>query len=237
MANGMHRTKPRRETFVSNSSAYFASLTPDEQAAVITEASKATVPAYLNGNSDLQKVMYKQNIVALPEVVNDSELNGENGIEIFRTVNSIYDDATGVGLTAPEIAQQLMHGQQTYVASDSMAFHGEGIYFANDRYDSENYGYTRGDVNKTCVIRAKINPSAKIIKESNLNKQINREIKSGSKLGRALSNASDKRALYAMCKGYQAIFDGYGYYDIIDRSCLKISNKLTAKSDKKGWRI
>lgn len=224
-----------RKTINPDSVAYFATLTPDKQAEAITEAFKATVPHYLNENSDLQKLMYNQNMIGLPDVITDSELDQEEGIEMFRTVNSVQDNNSGVSLTAPEIAQQVMHGQQTYVASGSMAFHGEGIYFAGDRYDSENYGYTRGDVNKTCVIRAKIKPSAKIIKENDLNKRISKEIKSNSKLGQALAKSSDKRALYAVCKGYQVIFDGYDYYDIIDRSCLSISNTLTAKSDKKGW--
>ena len=232
MANGVSGTRGTSSFQSESGFTKFAALSPDAQAAAIMEAKSARVPLYLNGNSDLQRLLYNQNIVGLPEVISDDELDKVNGIEIYRTVNEAVDPNRGINLTAPAIAAQMMWGSQTYVASGTMAFHGEGLYFANDRTDSENYGYTRGDLQKTCVIRAKIKPGTKIISERKLVRECNKEIKNGTALGKALIGATDKRSLYAVSKGYKVIYDDYNYYDVIDRTCLAISDTVTAKSEK-----
>lgn len=214
---------------VSNNFEAFAQLTPDEQANAINAAISSNVPDHLNSDSDLQKLLYSQRIIGMPDVVSDSQLDKMQGTELFRTVNSIYDSKNDVGYSAPEIATQVMKARQTYVSHGSNAVHGEGIYFADDRRDSEGYGRTSGDLAKTAVIRAKIKPGTKTISSSMAQTKANQEIRAGTELGKALKKSSDPRALYAAAKGYQALTSPWGYYSVIDRSCLVISDKITPK--------
>lgn len=211
----------------------FNALSDAQKAALIVHASNQKVPDHLNNTSDLQKLMYTANLGGMPEVVSDSQLSKTPGTEMFRTVNSLYNSKTDVNLTAPQMADSLAKSRQTYFASSSTggAAYGEGLYFATRRSDSTAYGNTTGNLAKTAVVRAKMKPGTKTISYSSAASAASREINNGTQLGKALKglNSQARPSVYALCKGYQALTSGHSYVNILDRSCLVISDKYTAK--------
>ena len=123
---------------------------------------------------------------------------------------------------------------------------GDGFYFADSRSESTGYGTTRGDVTKTAVIKGYIKPGAeRSIDMATLQRKYQAEIRSGSKLGRSLQAASAKNNRsngtgsysnrsammeYAIHLGYNVVrWPGAGYYNVIDRSVLVLSDKVTPK--------
>lgn len=211
----------------------FAALPASQQATMINNALRQNVPDHLNNTSDLQKVMYALGVGGQPEVVSDSQLSKMQGTEMYRTVNSLYNSKTDINLTATQMADSLAKSRQTYVASNSTggAAYGEGIYFATRRSDSTSYGNVTGDISKTAVVRAKMKPGTKTISYSSAASKANSEVTRGTQLGKAMKGMSTpaRASVYAISNGYQALTSGHSYVNVIDRSCLVISDKYTAK--------
>lgn len=213
----------------------FMALTDDEKADAITNAIKQGIPAHLNDQSDFQKFLYNANggINDKPEVVDDATLDTMTGTEMFRNVNGFYNKQTKYGYTAEQMAKQVQGGRYTYVSSDTTAYYGSGIYFADDYGSSGTYGKTRGNVIATAVMRAKLNSNAKIITYSDAKSGASREISKNTKLGKALKNcdAESRPSIYAMSRGFNVISasNGTGYYNILNRKAITMSKDIKAK--------
>lgn len=212
----------------------FMAMSDDEKADVINNAVTQGVPNHLS-QTDFQRFIYNSGLNDKPDVVDDATLDSMNGQELFRNVNNVYDDDNDIGYTAQQIAKQVMAGRVTRTSDNGGSLYGRGIYFATTYGSSAVYGNTTGNIQKTAVMRAKLNNNAKIISYNNAVSGCNKEIASGSKLGKTLAKCDTKSAhsIYAMCKGYNVISDGYNdYMNILNRGALTMSSTVKAKSNK-----
>ena len=213
----------------------FMALTDDEKADVITQAIKQGLPAHLNNQSDFQKFLYNANggINDKPDVVDDATLDKMTGTEMFRNVNGFYNKQTKWGYTGEQMAKQVQGGKYTYVSSDTKAYYGSGIYFADNYSASGGYGKTMGNIKATAVMRAKLNSNAKIITYSNAKSGASAEISRNTKLGKALSRCDyeSRPSIYAMAKGFNVISanNGTGYYNILNRNAITMSKDIKPK--------
>ena len=80
------------------------------------------------------------------------------------------------------------------------------------------------------MMRAKLNSNAKTILFSTAESGAVREMKSGSALGKALKkcNTSSRASIYALSKGYNVIESGHGYYNILNRNAVTMSQTVNA---------
>lgn len=209
----------------------FKKMTDDQKADAITQAAKTAVPIFLAQN-DLQRVLYGLQLNDKPTLVDDSVLNTMPGKDLFRTVNATKDTVNRIKYSADEIAAQVIKGSVTRVSDTGGSACGRGIYFADSyRASTGPYGNTHGNVKATAVVRAKLAPHARTISESGAMSGVQREISSGTKLGKAIANISsrDRTAVWALSKGYDAIVDSYtGYHVVINRSALVASKSIKA---------
>lgn len=212
----------------------FMAMSDDDKADVISNAISQDVPAHLS-KSDFQKFIYNSGLNDKPDVVDDATLNSMNGQELFRTVNNVYDRRNDVSYTADQIAKQVMAGRVTRTSDNGGSAYGRGIYFATTYGSSSGYGNTTGNIQKTAMMRAKLNNNAKIISYRNAVNGCRNEIASGSKLGKTLAKCDNASAhsIYAMCKGYNVISDGYNdYMNVLNRGALTMSTTIKPKSNK-----
>lgn len=213
----------------------FMSMTDDEKADFINNVTSQNVPAHLS-DTDLQKFIYNSNMNDKPQLVDDSVLDSMNGTELFRTVNNVYDRQNDISYSADQIARQVQAGRITRTSDNGGSAYGRGIYFADDYTESSHYGNTKGNVQKTAVIRAKLNSNAKVITHSNAMRGCANEIRSGSKLGKALRKCDSQSqiSIYALSKGYNVISanNSSGYYVILNRNAVTMSNSIKASSNK-----
>ena len=213
----------------------FMSMTDDEKADFIVNTTKQSVPAHLSDTS-LQRFIYNSNMNDTPQLVDDNVLDTMNGTELFRTVNNVYDRQNDLSYSADQIARQVQAGRITRTSDNGGSAYGRGIYFANDYTESSYYGNTRGNVQKTAVIRAKLNSNAKVISYSNATSGVSREINSGSKLGNALRKCDRQSqvSIYALAKGYNVISanNSSGYFVILNRNAVTMSKSIKASSNK-----
>ena len=153
-----------------------------------------------------------------------------NGTEIFRTVNNVYDRQNDISYNADQIAKQVIAGRVTRTSDNGGSVYGRGIYFADNKSDSTAYGNVRGNVKKTAVIRGKLNNNAKVANYYTMLSQMSSEIRSGSKLGKALAKCDSDSAvsIYAMSKGYNVISNGRGYLNVLNRNAITVSSNITA---------
>lgn len=205
----------------------FRKMTDDQKADVIMQAQNTQVPVFLAQN-DLQKVLYGLKLNDKPTLVDDSVLDTMPGTDLYRTINATNDSANRIKYTAVDVANQVIRGSVTRVSDTGGSVHGRGIYFADSYHGSTLYGRTRGSVNQTAVVRAKLSPSAKTISESRADSGVMREINSGTKLGKAISKVGrqDRTAIWALAKGYDAIVASNGYHVVINRSALFASKTI-----------
>ena len=201
-------------------------MTDDEFADYIDSVKQADMPLFLAG-WDTQRFIYSSNINGLPQVVDDKTFQSMKGTTMYRTVNSAYDAKTDVGMTAPQIAQQTMGGTLSRIGG---GIYGDGYYFDVSKSGSASYGYTRGNKTKTCQMQAKLNDNAKVVSHSNLTRMFSNE---SSKVQRAVNGMSSglhggNLSVYALKKGYNVIDCGGGYFNVIDRSAMTMSSKITA---------
>lgn len=111
---------------------------------------------------------------------------------------------------------------------------GRGASIAQSNTPARQTGNTRGNIKKTAVVRAKLNSNAKIITYSKATSGMLSEMRSGSKLGKALRKCDQSSAvsIYAMAKGYNVITSGGGYYNILSRNAITMSKTIKAGSNK-----
>lgn len=205
----------------------FVGMTDDEKADVITSMISQDVPDHLS-DTDFQKFIYNIGLNDRPDVVDDATLDSMSGTELFRTVNNVYDRQNDISYSADQIIKQIQAGRVTRTSDNGGSVYGRGIYFADDKRGSSAYGNTRGNVKKTAIVRAKINSNAKTISHSSASAGARAEIKSGSKLGKALRKCDSDSAvsIYAMSKGYNVITSGHGYYNVLNRNAITMSKSI-----------
>ena len=212
----------------------FMAMSDDDKADVINNAVAQGVPDHLS-QADFQKFIYNSGLNDKPDVVDDATLDSMNGQELFRNVNNVFDDNNDIGYTAQQIAKQVMAGRVTRTSDNGGSAYGRGIYFATTYGSSAMYGHTTGNIQKTAVMRAKLNNNAKIISYNNAVNGCQKEIASGSKLGKALAkcDSASAHSIYAMCKGYNVISDGYNdYMNVLNRGALTMSSTIKPKSNR-----
>ena len=217
----------------------FVNATDDEKADIILNAIQDDVPNHLqnsDGNYDYQKFIYNLDMNDKPTVVDDTTLDNMNGTEIFRTVNYVdrQRNSKDIGYTAPQILAQLRYGNITRVSAGGRAYYGSGIYFADTKGDSAMYGNTYGKVKSTAMVRGKLNANAKIISQDRLDRAMDNEMNSGSKLGNAIKQIArsgsgyggyrSAESIYAVSKGYNVIRSAGGYYNILNRGAVTLSD-------------
>lgn len=205
----------------------FMAMTDDEKADFIGANIKQGVPVHLAQN-DFQRFIYNSGLNEKPDVVDDATLNSMNGTELFRTVNNVYDRKNDISYNADQIAKQVMNGRVTRVSDNGGSVYGRGIYFADNKSGSSSYGNTRGNVKKTAQVRAKLNNNAKTINYYTATQGVSKEISKGTKLGKVLSkcDSNSQASIYAMAKGYNVITSGHGYYNILNRNAITMSNSI-----------
>lgn len=205
----------------------FMAMTDDQKATVIESAISQSVPAHLAQNS-FQSFIYNSGLNEKPDIVDDKTLNSMNGTELWRTVNNVYDRQNDISYNADQIARQIQAGRVTRVSDSGGSVYGRGIYFADSRSSSGVYGNARGNVKKTAVVRCKLNNNAKVISYSQAQSGAKAEIRSGSKLGRALAkcDSASQSSVYAMAKGYNVMTSGHGYYNVLNRNAVTMSSSV-----------
>lgn len=206
----------------------FMAMSDDDKADVVSKAISQGVPDHLS-QSDFQKFIYNSGLNDKPDVVDDATLDGMGGTELFRTVNSVYDSDNDISYTADQIAKQIMAGRVTRTSDNGGSVYGRGIYFADSKSDSSYYGNVRNNVKKTAQVRAKLNNNAKAINYYTALQGMGAEMKSGSKLGKALSKCDRDSAIsiYAMAKGYNVITSGNGYFSVLNRNAITMSKTIS----------
>ena len=209
----------------------FMAMTDDEKADFISANIKQGVPAHLAQN-DFQRFIYNSGLNEKPDVVDDATLNKMTGTEIFRTVNNVYDRNNDISYNADQIAKQVMAGRATRVSDTGGSAYGRGIYFASSYGESVTYGNTRGNVKKTAVIRGKLNNNAKVMSYSNAVNGAQKEIASGSKLGKVLArcDSASRPSIYAMAKGSNVLSSGHGYLNVLNRNAITMSKDIKASN-------
>lgn len=205
----------------------FMAMSDDEKADVISNAVSQGVPVHLS-QTDFQKFIYNSGLNDKPDVVDDATLDSMTGTEIFRTVNRVYDRQNDISYTADQIARQVMAGRVTRTSDTGGSVYGRGIYFADNKSESARYGNSRGDVKKTAIMRGKLNSNAKVINYNTALSGASAEIRSGSKLGKALAkcDSNSRVSIYAMSKGYNVIRSGHGYMNVLNRNAITMSKTI-----------
>jgi hypothetical protein len=233
----VQQVQPIQQNQPSSGYDAFKKMTDDQKADVILQVKNTPVPTFLS-QSDTQKVLYGLNMNDKPTLVDDSVLDTMPGKDLFRTVNDSKDTANRMKWNAREIADQTIRGSVTRVSDSGGSAYGRGVYFADNYYDSTAvYGQTRNNISKTAVIRAKLSPTAKTIGTRAAQQQTVQEIKSGSKLGKAISTLGlrDQTTIWALAKGYDAMVAPNGYHVIINRSALVASKDIRSWNNTHNW--
>lgn len=210
----------------------FMAMSDDDKADFIATNIQQGVPVHLAQN-DFQRFIYNSGLNEKPDVVDDATLNTMTGTEMFRTVNSVYDDKNDISYNADQIARQVKTGRVTRVSDNGGSYYGRGIYFADTYSESTGtYGRRTGNVKQTAVMRAKLNNNAKVINYNTASSGVSSEIKSGSKLGNVLKKCdNDSRvSIYAMSKGYNVISSGHGYLNVLNRNAITMSDDVRASN-------
>lgn len=211
----------------------FMTMTDDQKADTISQMISQDVPAFLADN-DFQRLTFNLGLNDKPQLVDDNVLDGMTGTELFRTVNSVNDGRTRIRYNADDIASQVQRGSVTRVSDNGGSAYGRGIYFADNYGDSSMYGNSRGNIKKTAVVRAKLNSNAKVISYSKVSRGVSDEMSRGTKLGKVLRNcdSASRESIYAMAKGYNVIYNGGTYYNILNRNAMTMSKTIKAGSNK-----
>lgn len=214
----------------------FMSMTDDEKSDFITSTTSQGVPSHLSDTA-LQRFIYNSNMNDKPDVVDDSVLDTMNGTELYRTVNSVYDRQNDISYSADQIARQVQAGRVTRTSDNGGSAYGRGIYFASDYGDSAMYGNKHNDIKQTAMMRCKLNSNAKIINYNSALSGLNSEIRSGSKLGKALSKLDRQSAvsIYSLSKGYNVITNGFSYFNVLNRNAITMSKDVKPVTKAYHW--
>ena len=81
---------------------------------------------------------------------------------------------------------------------------------------------------KTAQIRCKLNSNAKVISYNSAVNGVSSEISKGTKLGKVLKKCDrqSQSSIYALAKGYNVITSGGGYYNVLNRNAVTMSNGI-----------
>lgn len=180
------------------------------------------VPDYLD-SSDTSKVLYGLGINNKPTVVSDAQLDAMQGREIFRTV---YEQGTMPPPSSDAILDQIRNGDYTQMSGRGGSYHGRALYFATDFTDSTAYG--QGEQN-AMVMRAKINPTAKIVSETNLYNQMR-----SKGFNPKTSSSYDNVALYAVSQGIDGWYSST-YTMMVNRGALTASSQNKTIRSGRGY--
>lgn len=161
--------------------------------------------------SDATKVMYALGMSGVPQVVSDAVLDTMPGRDIYRTV---YESGSMPPPKASDITDTYRYDSLVQLSGSGGSVHGRALYFATDFTDSTAYAW--GSSSITC--RAKINPNAKIMRETTLNNIVDGGF--GNKLN---TTRNDAKAITALAKGYDGWFSGT-YTMLVDRSNITMSD-------------
>ena len=195
------------------------------------------VPDYLD-NSVTSKVMYAFGMNNKPQVVSDSELDKIKGKDLYRTVYDIPDSP----ISSTEILDQIRHSDYTQLSGSGGSVYGRAIYFATDFERSAMFGI---EETNPVMMRAKINPNAKMIEVHNLsnmstNSKFIQKLQAHIKGDYTKDFSNDWMSLTALANG----FDGwrvtpYGtkndYVMIINRRALTVSSKSKKVDNEGSW--
>lgn len=199
----------------------FLKLSEDQRFDIISDIinnPNIKTPDYLD-NSITTKVIYALGMDGKPTVVDDAVLDTMPGRDIFRTV---YEQNFMPPPSTDAIIDQIRNGDYTHMSGAGGSFHSRAIYFATDFQDSALYG--SGEQNPM-VLRAKINPSAKIVSETNLTNQMMNKA-SNPKLNNVLNHGrvgnEDQLSLYAISQGVDGWYSGT-YTMMVNRGNLTAS--------------
>ena len=224
--------------------ANFRNMTDDEKAQFILDALKDKPPSFLPDN-DTQRFMWHLGGDDKPTIVPDSQLDGMRGQDLYRQVAGIHDSTLGNDLNSSDIANQIMTGDFTMYANGGGTALGRAIYFGNDYgeirrwYGTSNSNRVRGGGNDSTMIRVKMNPQAKSMDYYNMTSAMQREVQSGSKLGKALSrirDTDDRAVVYAISKGIDYSYHkSSGYYMVYNRGCLLASARTKHNANDSSW--
>lgn len=196
----------------------FLKLSEDERVDIITDivnSRNIKVPSYLD-SSETTKVMYALGLDKATTVVTDAQLDSMPGRELFRTV---YEKGSMPPPSSDAILDQIRNGQYTQMSGYGGSAYGRAIYFATDYNGSATYGY--GERNPM-VMRAKIAPTAKVVKQSTLLSQM--QSKAAFLKNSYKWNSTDAPALYAISQGIDGWYSG-SYTMIVNRSALISSSQ------------
>ena len=170
-------------------------------------------PDYLD-KSPTSKVIYALGMDSKPTVVSEAQLDAMAGKDLYRTV---YESGSMPPPTSSDILDQIRTGDYTQLSGAGGSAHGRALYFARDDFVGSRY-YGDGERN-ALMMRAKINPNAKIASEQNLQRQM---VAKG--FNPKNSSSSDDIALYALSQGVDGWYSGT-YTMIVNRGVLTTSGK------------
>ena len=196
----------------------FQSMTDDQKADVISNALGQSLPFFLD-DSSLQKLAYFTGLNDKPTLMDEAQLAKIPGRDLWRSVHDSYDRNTDMGFTSKDIYNQIATGDFTRYSDSGGSAYGKAIYFDVSK---GSYGQGRGYT----VMHAKFLPTAKTINYATLQTAWSREARSGSKLANAINQAdrASRPMLYAMAKGYDAVYDGNnGYRMVLNRKAIALS--------------
>lgn len=224
----------------------FQKMSSDEQAQVIQDALREDIPSFLPDNS-LQRLAYYLGGDNKPEVVTDSQLDKIPGADIYRQVAGVRLQKFNVNYSSADIANELIYGEHTQYSNSGGSVYGRSIYFGADYSEIQN-GFGVNNSNRTrsggrdsTLIRAKVDPKARGMQDTQLSRACSREISSGSKLGRVLQrcDGASRTAIYALAKGIDYSYSQYGgrrdYHMIYNRGCLKVSSRTKHNASDSRW--
>lgn len=194
----------------------------------LIDVDKTDIPAFLNQNIHLQKMLYALGMNDKPEIVDKATmqklLSGPNPpVMIYRTVNDTT--VNGIPVTAKDICDILTDGDLTYVGN---GIHGDGLYFSNSLSGSKSYGSRRG----SRTVGAILNDKAKVISENQLRSLYDSYVKTHPQSQKALGFARsrshhDSMSQFALTQGYNVIVSKQSshenYYTVLDRSALTMT--------------
>lgn len=172
-------------------------------------------PSYLDG-SDTSKLIYGLGMNNKPTVVSDDALDRMPGKDLYRTV---YEAGSMPPPSSSDILDQIRMGDYTQMSGSGGSAHGRALYFARDNFTGSRY-YGDGERN-AMMMRAKINPNAKITQESTLKNMM----RSDSAFQNSPKSAGrDAIALYAISHGIDGWYSGT-YTMMVNRGALTVSSR------------
>ena len=213
---------------------FFATLTDNQKADMVNKAKNAkAVPGF--PDTFYQKFVMANGLDAKPKLLTDAQMDAMPGKDFYRGVHASSTDA------ADKIIMNTLMDDYTFFSDSGGSAMGRGIYAMQDlSQDVRMYG-SSGGVNN--IMRFKLDSDAKTISYDAATALYAKEIRSGSRLGRALSGVYEKDAIsiVAAAKGYSAITrdrgNGNEWSNILSRDKLNVSmqyHRVTPKDIKKA---